>query len=69
MERGARLILREELRVKLELYDKIIKRLQFDKMEVWHQQILNDKEIRRLELEGEQHGESDNQPHGGTQRD
>jgi hypothetical protein len=66
MLREERLLLREELRVKMETYDTIIRRLQFEKMNLWQQQILNDRELRRMEVEGEQYGKPDNQPDSGT---
>lgn len=49
MEREARLILREELRVKLDVYNSIIRRLQFEQLSLWELQMLNELELRKLE--------------------
>lgn len=69
MEREARLILREELRCKLDVYNSIIRRLQFEQLGLWELQITNEREIRRMDeriADGGKDGESDNQPVGGT---
>jgi len=44
-----RLKLREELRVKLDTYDAIIRRLQQEKMILWQQEIWNECELRKIE--------------------
>ena len=51
MERAERLVLREELRVKLDVYDSIIRRLQFEKLALWQLQLLNEQAIGKLEKE------------------
>lgn len=63
------LALKEELRVKLETYDVIIKRLQFEKMQLWQHSILNEREIQRLDAEEKKHGRTGNESTGGTERD
>lgn len=43
------MILREELRVKLDVYNSIIRRLQFEQLSLWELQMLNELELRKLE--------------------
>lgn len=43
--------MKEELRVKLDTYDAIIRRLQFEKMNLWQQQMVNQWELQKLDAE------------------
>lgn len=49
--------MKEELRVKLDTYDLIIKRLQFEKMSLWQQQMVNQWELQKLDAEEKKHGQ------------
>ena len=61
--------IKEELRVKLDTYDVIIRRLQFEKMNLWQQQMVNQWELQKLDAEEKKHGRSSNEPVSGTERD
>lgn len=50
----ARLKLRDKLHEKLAAYHEVLEHLARERMLLWEQEVLNDKEIRRLQMQGKE---------------